>query len=504
MSKIRKNYTILIVDNQKTTSLELRSFLCNSGYNAQPVSLIENNEIFQILEYQPDIILFALDNTANATNLTIAGLIKKNTNIPFIFLCNEIDQTIKHKLVRTKPRCILMQPVNLTELEINVETIISEYYKCKPRQHKNSQLPDNEELYRTLFKLSPDSIVIHNDGKITFCNSLALEKFGCKSLNDLSQKILFDFIPISSRENVRFKVTLEESKRYHLESFEAKLISNRSEIFDIEAHTTSIIFNNKLSSIIIFRDITERKKNQEEFEQNVQKERELSLLKTQFISTVSHEFKMPISNLVLGTGMLRRSIDKADNQSIETYLTRINTAVRQLHNLYENISLINKNVLGVLTFNPVVVEFDLFVNELLNDAKVFYGNDIELDYTVDENIRLIKIDIILFRYIILNLLSNAVKYSDKGEKVNFSIKCIDNNIQLKFQDYGIGIPSDELNRIGQPFFRASNVDKARGTGLGLSIVFKSIELHGGKIVINSVMGEGTTVEVVIPYEKTTD
>jgi len=107
----------------------------------------------------------------------------------------------------------------------------------------------------------------------------------------------------------------------------------------------------------------------------------------------------------------------------------------------------------------------------------------------------------LLRHILSNLLSNAIKYSPQGGTVRFSLNCELADMIFEVQDEGIGIPASDQMQLFDSFHRASNVGTISGTGLGLSIVKKSVDLHGGTIVVKSQVGSGTTFTVKLPSNK---
>jgi signal transduction histidine kinase len=104
----------------------------------------------------------------------------------------------------------------------------------------------------------------------------------------------------------------------------------------------------------------------------------------------------------------------------------------------------------------------------------------------------------LLRHILSNLLSNAIKYSPSGGIVNFDLICKQGEAIFQVQDRGIGIPTADQANLFASFHRATNVGTISGTGLGLAIVKKSVDLHGGKIAVESEVKVGTTVIVTIP------
>jgi len=117
----------------------------------------------------------------------------------------------------------------------------------------------------------------------------------------------------------------------------------------------------------------------------------------------------------------------------------------------------------------------------------FSGAEIEL--LLDEK---------LLRHILGNLIGNAFKYSPAGTRVTLTARADPGEIVAIVADQGIGIPAEDLPRLFETFHRAANVGNISGTGLGLAIVKRAVELHGGKVDVDSTLGEGTRFTVRLP------
>ena len=107
------------------------------------------------------------------------------------------------------------------------------------------------------------------------------------------------------------------------------------------------------------------------------------------------------------------------------------------------------------------------------------------------------------KQIALNLMSNAVKFTPAGGSVTVTLEGLDDAVELSVADTGVGIAPEDLQRLGRPFEQAGGADqRAQGTGLGLSLVRSLTELHGGRTVIDSTLGEGTAISVRLPNART--
>src|SRR5262249_4451452 len=124
--------------------------------------------------------------------------------------------------------------------------------------------------------------------------------------------------------------------------------------------------------------------------------------------------------------------------------------------------------------------------------------DVELRLIVDDRPPPLAADAMRLGQLLDNLLSNAVKFTEPHGAVSVSITARDGAAHLEVSDTGVGIPTDELNRLFERFFRASTATTVKGTGLGLSIAKSITEAHGGTISVASELGNGTTFNVALP------
>ena len=170
---------------------------------------------------------------------------------------------------------------------------------------------------------------------------------------------------------------------------------------------------------------------------------------------------------------------------------------------------ISKIEAGKQGFNPSPLDLEKFCRELVEELQLTIGSLHTLVFTShgkeysDAQGSLMAhadMDEKLLRSIISNLLSNAIKYSPKGTTVRFDLSGDPHQAILSIQDAGIGIPLEDQPHLFQSFYRGNNVGTLSGTGLGLTIVKSSVDLHGGKIAVNSEVGVGTTVTVTLPLK----
>jgi PAS domain S-box-containing protein len=246
------------------------------------------------------------------------------------------------------------------------------------------------------------------------------------------------------------------------------------------------------------RDITERKRL-DEVRSALEREKELSALKTRFFSMASHEFRTPLSIALAAAQVLENSQTKWDNTEKRLRnLHRIQDSVRNMVQLLDDILTINRAETGKLAFNPEPIELELYCHHFVEEMQLSLGVQHTLTVTSEGTPYSISLDEKLLGSMLSNLISNAIKYSPNGGNILLTLRFQPEAVLIRVQDQGIGIPPEDQKRLFEPFHRGKNVRSVQGTGLGLVVVKKCVDLHQGTIVITSEVGVGTTCLVTLP------
>lgn len=229
-----------------------------------------------------------------------------------------------------------------------------------------------------------------------------------------------------------------------------------------------------------------------------QKLTELDSLKSEFISIVSHDFRSPLSSIILAGKALLKNEDIQNNPRFKEYMQLIVTQANRLNQLAEDTLSITRIESGQVSIAFKVVN----VERLIQDAMVSVrtSNRHTITYNIDPNASFIKGDHPKLRQVVQNLLSNAIKYSPAGGKVTIDVVDQDGDeILFIISDEGIGIRAEYHDKLFQKFSRVDEPDSShiKGTGLGLWICREIIEAHKGKIWVESDYGKGSTFKFTI-------
>ncbi|QIK60876.1 response regulator [Dysgonomonas sp. HDW5A] len=238
--------------------------------------------------------------------------------------------------------------------------------------------------------------------------------------------------------------------------------------------------------------------------ERIEKEKtlELSNLKIDFFTNVSHEFKTPLSLIIAPVSQLlldiKDSQKKKQLEGVQRNALKLNSLIRQVLDFNRTDSSTNSN----LIFSKV--EFVEFAKSLFSIYEEGYkAKNINFSFHTNKEKIYIRIDVLKIESVLNNLLSNACKYtSDKGSVV-FSLTCKEdeNILELSVSDTGIGIPQQEIPYVFKRFYQSSKTAKDKdGTGIGLYLVKTYTEQHGGKITVESEENKGTTITISLPLK----
>lgn len=240
----------------------------------------------------------------------------------------------------------------------------------------------------------------------------------------------------------------------------------------------------------------------EEVRRALEQERELNELKSRFLSMASHEFRTPLTSILSSSELLQRYGDRLAPEKINTYHQRIQTSVKHMTTLVDEVLLVEKSRAGLTNFAPISLDLRAFCQDMIDEflLGVAANHPLTIHFEgADSDGRIIgEMDEESLRRILHNLISNAVKYSPEGGPVEVRVISAGDKIRFVVKDEGIGIPVQDQPRLFEFFHRAANVGVISGTGLGLYIVKQAVEQHGGTIELESREGEGSTFVVELP------
>lgn len=225
---------------------------------------------------------------------------------------------------------------------------------------------------------------------------------------------------------------------------------------------------------------------------------EFADFKAQYLIMAVHELRTPLSIIKMSACLLRERGDSILEGDRVRNLAYIETAVSNMNELLEDVLTFSQINRPRLELSPEPMNLSEFCESLVDSMRWSLGDQYILTFAAQGDCAEVELDAKLLWHLINNLLSNAVKYSPPASTIALHVNCAENAIYLQLKDQGIGIPSEDHDKLFEPFHRARNVGSIAGTGLGLAIAKHCVDLHGGDISFQSEPGIGTTFTVMLP------
>lgn len=238
----------------------------------------------------------------------------------------------------------------------------------------------------------------------------------------------------------------------------------------------------------------------DEIEQHVGQLHELSVARSRFVSSVSHELRTPITSLRGYLELLAQGEAGPLQPDQVRFVEVADRNARQLSDLIDDLLTLSRVQSGRMNLRDESVNVRDLLHELKTEMMPI-GAERNVDVVlVDTGDLVVQGDGLRLRQAFGNLLSNSIKYSRDGQAVVVRALAVDRQAVISFVDWGIGIPREDLPQIAEPFFRSEASEGVPGTGLGLAIAKQMIELHGGRLAVESELGSGSTFTVYLPLD----
>jgi PAS domain S-box-containing protein len=341
------------------------------------------------------------------------------------------------------------------------------------------QLEETEQRFKSLFVHNSEPIFTFNlDGKIIDANEAAVNLLGF-TLEEM-QTIGWDTI-IDEKDFDKHKEYYKNVNEGNSQKFTISMIRRDGRKREVMITIIPIITDNKFTGVYeIAKDITDSKITEE----MIRRSDKLSVV-GQLAAGVAHEIRNPLTTLRGFVQLFSSDINKEHGKIMLAELDRINFIVSEF----------------LILAKPQVIKYQLKnLNSILADMISLFESqanfkNIKISSTFDLDIPSIKCEQNQLKQVFINLLKNAIEAMDNSGEIIVKTQLeTPDTVCISFIDHGIGIPENQIKRLGEPFYTT----KEDGTGLGLMVCYKIIENHGGKLCISSQLNKGTVVEVSLP------
>ena len=396
-------------------------------------------------------------------------------------------------------------PVNLSVTAIRgsdqeIIGFLGTFFDLTENKASQAILRESESRYETLFDSAIDGILlVSTEGGIVECNPAGSNIFGCTQ-EQIVGKTIFDFSPqhqpdgrpSSDKAEAIIKATLGGASQF----FEWRHLKADGQPFDAEVSLNAVTIGNQPHLLGAIRDITDRKKAEEERSLLIDELEKSNTEMERFTYTISHELKTPLVTIAGFAGILQCDAEAGADDKFPGHVRQINAAVATMAELLDE--LLELSRIGRITNEHEPIALDKLAREVVQSidlGTVEKNHEIE----IEPDMPLVIGDMPRLQLVLKNLVENAIKFSGDRENADIKIGSREEQTGVVYyvQDNGIGIDPDYQERIFGLFERLN--PKIQGTGVGLALAHRIIEDHGGRIwVESSGAGAGSTFCFTLP------
>ncbi|HVK55152.1 MAG TPA: response regulator [Burkholderiales bacterium] len=490
---------LLLVEDERVVARDIEATLEELGYSI--VANVDSGEdaIEQAVKLQPDLLLMDIRLSGKIDGIEAATEINKNYDCPVIYLSAYSDEQTLVRAKSTQPFGYLVKPFKSPELRCAIEIAL----------HKHAmevRLREQKQWLTSMLRSVADGVVATDaDQKITFLNPVAEKLTGWSEDGALGRGVV-DVLTIVERENGQLPEAAYEQMA-SLSKSKALLIGRSGKTIPIE-HAAAPVMDPKggvLGQVTTFRDITEQRKSEEAIRRlNAELEKRVAERTAQLTSankeleafsySVAHDLRGPLRSIV-GFGQLLINESSNLDGAVLDKLQRIKSATQRMSRLIDD--LLRLSGIGRRDFHRQRIDLSRIVGEVVSGLRIAY-NDHPVEFLL-HNIVFVEGDSRLLRIAVENLLGNAWKFTTKTAtpRVEFGSVQMDGAQVCFIRDNGVGFNMEHAGKLFAPFQRLHSMEAFEGTGIGLAIVQRIIDRHGGRIWVESTVGEGTVLYFVV-------
>jgi signal transduction histidine kinase len=268
-------------------------------------------------------------------------------------------------------------------------------------------------------------------------------------------------------------------------------------VIEKQQHLTFELNFNAISKVFLLTIYPTEKLHFASIFEDITSQRDLELLRNEFINTLTHEIRTPLTSIKAGIELWFKNKD-SNAPEIQNLPDIINKNIHRLHLLTNNVLDLQKiNHQNLLQDYSLVSLNALILDQINQIQPIIQEKTLKIEIELDQSIQLFYFNYDKISRVFQNLLSNALKYTDKGF-IKICSKKKDKWVEISVEDSGLGINNNDLPHLFDTFFQ-SLPNKSKGSGLGLAIAKKIIDLHGGKIWVSSTLGKGSKFYFTLPY-----
>ena len=377
-------------------------------------------------------------------------------------------------------------------------------------EHKDTEdrLRGLDARFFEILNLSQDAIIsVDTEQRIILFNEAAESTFGYR-VDEVIGKSLDVILPerhrLAHQRHIQEFGNVQAATR-RMRSLRGEVVGVRRDgsEFPAEASISKVVALGDPIFVAMVRDISDRKVSDLALQGALSDARQGDLAKQEFLANITHEFRTPL-NAILGFSSLieREMFGPLGNKRYNEYIRFISSSGAHLLNLVDSVLNISRIETGDEALEYSLFDVAALIEEAVGEiSRDIGGKGLAIEIGLAEGMASIRADRMALRQVLLNVLSNAVKFTPTGGQILVSAHIEPKGgMEISIADTGVGIAAENIKKVMAPFAQTGDAQHASqgGIGLGLPISRSLVELHGGSIRIESELGAGTTVRIMLP------
>ncbi|MEH1946646.1 MAG: ATP-binding protein [Nostoc sp.] len=529
-TQTKETVRVLVVEDEYILAINLQETLESLGYVVLDIADSAEGAIAKATKLCPNLILMDIRLRGEMDGIQAAEQIWHHLQIPIIYVTGHSDKSTVERATLTSPFGYILKPIKEQELYVAIQTALNRY--------------DREQFLSSVLREMGDAvIVVDTELNIKYINQVAEALTGWQ-WNEAKDKMLTEVIKIIDEqtqlpiENPIIAALQQETTIYLGSGI--LLVARNGTTIPIADSATPLRNNSGVitGAVFVFRDDTQRRLTEErnlaaerarQLEIRVAELQRLNQLKEDFLATISHEMRTPLSNIKMAISVLENILDRqgvlhlktvSPSDSVARYLTILRDQCEQELDLIDNLLHIRMIDADIYPLELTSIQLQ---NWLPHVAEYFQeraqARQQSFEISISPNLPPLVSDLASLTEIVSELLNNACKYTPpdgqimlKVQRIYITKNLIDENaksgvldnfqvsyFQITISNSGVMIPKKEQSRIFEPFYRIPESERWQqsGTGLGLTLVKKLVEYLQGTIEVTSSQG-WTTFTVQLP------
>lgn len=406
-----------------------------------------------------------------------------------------------------------LETENKNEKE-NELKVLSTELKEQSRQRNDIEelLLKNNICFDMLFEHSQNAIIVHADDEIIYANESAAKLFGYNEAVQLDEKKFSDYYSKSYVKILDEKYHNIVNNMLSRVTEEETIINSNGSSIMVRNTSSFFVYEGKASVLTFLLDITAEREIEtlkDDVEKNLKllnESREFNILITEFFTNISHEIKTPINIIYVAIQSLEMYVNSCDFENAEKwnqYLKIMKKNSYRMIRLVDNLLDMTKIDSGFMKLNKQNGNIVSVVEDITQAAAEYTKNkNVNVIFDTDVEEKIFFFDDNKIERIMLNLLSNAFKNTSPNGTIIVKLEDQGNNVAISVKDHGQGISKEKLGLIFERFGQANRSlsREYEGCGIGLYLVKSFVEMHNGKISVNSIENKGSEFIIQLPVE----